>query len=107
VAENMKNILLVMQSGGYLAPPSEKPDQAELWNETWKRLNRFLPNLYKELYPDEAEVPVGSVPAKAKVPESAEKTGDSSDVVVKEAPGGEESDGEGDVKTEVGTFVRS
>lgn len=51
----MKNILLVMQSGGYLSPPEEKPEQAELWNETWKKLNRFLPNLYKELYPEVLE----------------------------------------------------
>lgn len=57
----MKNILLVMQSGGYLAPPSENPEQAELWNETWKRLNRFLPNLYKELYPEEEKGKVGDV----------------------------------------------
>jgi len=57
VNENMKNILLVMQSGGYLAPPEEKPEQKELWEETWKRLNRFLPGLYRELYPEEVEKP--------------------------------------------------
>ncbi|KAE9962249.1 hypothetical protein BLS_000590 [Venturia inaequalis] len=67
VAENMKNILLVMQSGGYLAPPEEKPEQAELWNETWKKLNRFLPHLYKELYPDVKEVDRGGEAKKAEV----------------------------------------
>lgn len=82
----MKNILLVMQSGGYLAPPEEKPDQAELWNETWKRLDRFLPNLHKELYPDEQPV-------------------QKANEIVEKGEGSE--DGEGDVKTSVGTFVKS
>ncbi|OQE02896.1 hypothetical protein PENVUL_c037G00574 [Penicillium vulpinum] len=51
VAENMKNILLVMANGGYLVLPEEKPQQAELWDETWKRLEAFLPHLFKELFP--------------------------------------------------------
>ncbi|KAF2188369.1 Sec7-domain-containing protein [Zopfia rhizophila CBS 207.26] len=54
VEENLKNILLVMANGGYLAPPDEKPEQEELWNETWKRINRFLPNFFAELFPEEA-----------------------------------------------------
>jgi brefeldin A-resistance guanine nucleotide exchange factor 1 len=53
VSENLKNMLLVMSNGGYLAPPDEKPEQEELWNETWKRVNRFLPNFFAELFPDE------------------------------------------------------
>jgi brefeldin A-resistance guanine nucleotide exchange factor 1 len=44
-----------MSSGGYLVPPSEKPGQAELWNETWKRLDRFLPALFTELFPEQKE----------------------------------------------------
>jgi brefeldin A-resistance guanine nucleotide exchange factor 1 len=104
----MKNILLVMQSGGYLAPPSEKPEQAELWNETWKRLNRFLPNLYKELYPNEAvPLPVRS----ASVKKEKKEEGSSSGGIVEEGKEKEEEesdgDGDGDVKTSVGTFVRS
>ena len=105
----MKNILLVMQSGGYLAPPSEKPEQAELWNETWKRLNRFLPNLYKELYPEEAvALPVRSASVKKGKDEEKEAGSSSGEAVEKgKEKEGEESDGDGDVKTSVGTFVRS
>ncbi len=46
-----------MSSSGYLVPPDQDPEQAELWNETWKRLNRFLPNLFEELFPEEAKKP--------------------------------------------------
>jgi brefeldin A-resistance guanine nucleotide exchange factor 1 len=38
-----------MSSSGYLAPPSKDPSQENLWVETWKRLDRFLPDLRKEL----------------------------------------------------------
>jgi golgi-specific brefeldin A-resistance guanine nucleotide exchange factor 1 len=112
----MKNILLVMQSGGYLAPPTEKPEQAELWNETWKRLNRFLPNLYKELYPDEpVSLPTrsASVKGKGKDKEDDKKEGGSGsgEIVEKgkerEGESSEDGEGEGDVKTSVGTFVKS
>jgi brefeldin A-resistance guanine nucleotide exchange factor 1 len=52
VSENLKNMLLVMSNGGFLAPPDEKPEQEELWKETWKRINRFLPGLFGELFPE-------------------------------------------------------
>lgn len=62
VPESLKNILLVMSSGGYLVPPSEKPDeqteqQKQLWIETWTRLERFLPGLMPEIFPGEANKP--------------------------------------------------
>lgn len=38
-----------MSSSGYLVPPSRDPEKAELWNETWKRIDRFLPELRGEL----------------------------------------------------------
>jgi brefeldin A-resistance guanine nucleotide exchange factor 1 len=38
-----------MSSSGYLVPPSEDASQEKLWVETWKRLDRFLPDLRKEL----------------------------------------------------------
>ena len=50
-------MLLVLSNGGYLAPPDENPEQEELWNETWKRVNRFLPNFFAELFPEEAGKP--------------------------------------------------
>ena|ERR1700761_170221 len=66
VAENMKNILLVMSSGGYLVPPNEKPEQEKLWNETWNRLDRFLPSLFAELFPEEVKKPRRSGSTKEK-----------------------------------------
>ena len=41
-----------MSTSGYLAPPDQKPEQADLWNQTWRHLDRFLPNLRKELFPE-------------------------------------------------------
>jgi len=49
VPESLKNIILVMSSSGYLVPPSQQPSQEKLWVETWKRLDRFLPDLRNEL----------------------------------------------------------
>lgn len=50
-----------MSSNGYLVPPSQNPAREELWNETWKRIDRFLPNLRADLALDE---PVKEEPAK-------------------------------------------
>ncbi|KAI0154872.1 Sec7-domain-containing protein [Xylariaceae sp. FL1272] len=55
VPENLKNVLLFMASSGYLVPPSKNPEQELLWNETWKRIDRFLPELRKELAFEEEE----------------------------------------------------
>ncbi|MCJ1385348.1 GDP/GTP exchange factor for ARF [Xylographa soralifera] len=57
VPESLKNILLVMANGGYLAPPSENPQHARLWEETWKRLERFLPGMFQEIFPDPPQPP--------------------------------------------------
>ena len=46
-----------MSNGGYLAPPDQNPEQKELWTETWTRLDRFLPNFFAELFPEEAKKP--------------------------------------------------
>lgn len=53
--ENLKNVLLFMASSGYLVPPSKDPSQENLWVETWKRIDRFLPDLRKDLSLDEEE----------------------------------------------------
>jgi len=42
-------MMLVMAKDGYLVPPSEDPSKEKLWVETWKRLDRFLPDIRKEL----------------------------------------------------------
>lgn len=57
VGENLKNMLLVLSNGGYLVPPDEDPAKEQLWIETWKRINRFQPNLFAELFPDEVGKP--------------------------------------------------
>jgi golgi-specific brefeldin A-resistance guanine nucleotide exchange factor 1 len=45
-----------MSSSGYLIPPEEdSPEKNELWNETWKRLDRFLPGLKQELFPEQVQ----------------------------------------------------
>jgi golgi-specific brefeldin A-resistance guanine nucleotide exchange factor 1 len=49
VPENLKNVLLFMSSSGYLVPPKKDPSQEKLWAETWKRIDRFLPDLRNEL----------------------------------------------------------
>lgn len=38
-----------MSSSGYLVPPSQDPSKEKLWTETWKRIDRFLPDLKSEL----------------------------------------------------------
>lgn len=63
VPENLKNVLLFMASSGYLVPPSENPAREKLWTETWKRIERFLPDLRDEL---KSELPLEE-PAKAAV----------------------------------------
>lgn len=55
IPESLKNILLVMSSDGYLVPPEQNEQHAELWCETWRRLDRFLPGLFGELFPEEAK----------------------------------------------------
>ncbi len=46
-----------MSSSGYLVAPSSETDEAQekLWTETWKRIDRFLPDLKKELDLDPKE----------------------------------------------------
>ncbi|KAK7510917.1 uncharacterized protein IWZ02DRAFT_192309 [Phyllosticta citriasiana] len=83
VPESLKNILLVMSSGGYLVPPDQQPATAQLWNETWSKLDRFLPNLLPELFPDEAAKPRDVSRRSSAKPPGAEQG--------KEKDGGEES----------------
>lgn len=53
--ENLKNVVLFMSSSNYLVPPASDPSKEELWTETWKRIDRFLPELKGELALDEWE----------------------------------------------------
>lgn len=77
-----------MQSSGYLVPPSVDPSQENLWVETWKRIDRFLPELKNELAPEEPQVEKAeeAVNEKGAVEQSAEQT--------PEQPGAEKEEAE-------------
>ena len=62
VPESLKNIILVMASGGFLVPPDQDSRYERLWVETWNRLDRFLPSLYTEIYPDRGRTAPASKP---------------------------------------------
>lgn len=46
-----------MADGGYLVTPSENEKPSEIWEETWKRVDRFLPNLFSEVFPESKAPP--------------------------------------------------
>lgn len=52
IPESIKNITLVMADQGHLVPPSQNPSKEIVWTETKKRLDRFLPDLFKEIFPE-------------------------------------------------------
>ena len=63
-----------MSSNGYLVPPSQDPTKEMLWSESWKRIDRFLPDLRKDLALEEQERPQGKVSAEP--PTAVPKTDD-------------------------------
>ncbi|KAI1336047.1 Sec7-domain-containing protein [Xylariaceae sp. FL0016] len=95
VPENLKNVLLFMSSSGYLVPPKKNPDQEKLWIETWKRIDRFLPELRGELALEESgegqEDAASEIPEKESPP-AEPKTGKSDEEAEAVAPS-EEKDG--------------
>jgi brefeldin A-resistance guanine nucleotide exchange factor 1 len=102
VNENLKNMLLVLSSGGYLAPPDENPQREELWNETWKRINRFQPTLFADLFPEEAGKPArprasrDERAGKESVASAAAVDGREMDVAVRGGRGGEDKEDDGE-----------
>ena len=60
VPESLKNILLVMADGGFLIPPKPNEKPSELWIETCRKVDRFLPGLIADLFPQAAVVPMQS-----------------------------------------------
>ncbi|KAJ5945829.1 hypothetical protein N7454_002668 [Penicillium verhagenii] len=88
IPESLKNILLVMADGGYLVPPSQDPRKEEMWLETRKRLGRFLPDLFAEIFPDagkeaEKSQPGSGVASPAK--QSLDLTNESEKAAIPEA----------------------
>lgn len=55
VRENLKNVVLFMASSGYLVSPKQEPSKEKLWAETWKRIDRFLPDLRSDLALEETD----------------------------------------------------
>ncbi|KAL7785255.1 hypothetical protein V8C37DRAFT_394436 [Trichoderma ceciliae] len=49
VRENLKNVVLFMATSGYLVSPDKDPSRKKLWDETWERVNRFLPDLRNDI----------------------------------------------------------
>ncbi|KAE8146240.1 hypothetical protein BDV25DRAFT_54439 [Aspergillus avenaceus] len=72
IPESLKNILLVMADGGYLVTPSQDASKEQIWTETKKRLERFLPDLFKEIFPDMP--PAQSIPVPATPDPSNDET---------------------------------
>ena len=60
-----------MSSNGYLVPPSKDPSREELWSETWKRIDRFLPSLRADLALEEEPVAEQAPPPSAGLPPAA------------------------------------
>lgn len=83
IPESIKNILLVMADSGHLTPPpTSDADKQKIWTETKKRLDRFLPNLFGELFPVSAsqkDVPTSPATSARGNGDNAEKVIDSSD----------------------------
>lgn len=71
IPESLKNILLLMANGGYLVAPSQDQSKEEIWTQTQKRLERFLPDLFREIFPDASKQP-----APVAAPSSASPTND-------------------------------
>jgi golgi-specific brefeldin A-resistance guanine nucleotide exchange factor 1 len=59
VRENLKNVTLFMSSSGYLVSPATDPSKEKLWMETWKRIDRFLPDLRSDLALDKPKAVEG------------------------------------------------
>ncbi|PKY03615.1 guanine nucleotide exchange factor [Aspergillus campestris IBT 28561] len=71
IPESLKNVLLVMADGGYLVPPSQDPSKEQMWTETKKRLERFLPDLFQEIFaqaPKDLPLPASRIPSPAPSP---------------------------------------
>jgi brefeldin A-resistance guanine nucleotide exchange factor 1 len=75
VRENLKNVLLFMASSEHLVPPSKDPSKETFWNETWKRIDRFVPDLRNDLALEEpaSEKQAEKAEEPAAVPQTQEK----------------------------------
>lgn len=58
VRENLKNVVLFMSSSGFLVPSAQNPSKQSLWDETWRRVDRFLPELRSDLASEGLDQPL-------------------------------------------------
>lgn len=72
VRENLKNVILFMVSSNILVPPSEDPSKEKLWDATWSRVDRFLPDLRSDILPP-SEGSSSPAPEKASESKAEEK----------------------------------
>jgi golgi-specific brefeldin A-resistance guanine nucleotide exchange factor 1 len=79
VRENLKNVLLFMSSSGYLVSPHKDPSKEKLWSETWKRIDRFLPELRGELALDEPPSKENAIDQAVGAPAQSQDTGEKMD----------------------------
>ena len=63
-----------MADAGILVSPDENPEHAKLWNETWKRLDHFLPGMFKEVFPEPRQKNEKSAQAAATVQEPVQQS---------------------------------
>ncbi|KAM0532126.1 hypothetical protein ACHAPP_007310 [Verticillium nonalfalfae] len=77
VRENLKNVILFMSSSGFLVAPSQDASKETLWSETWNRIDRFVPDLKRDLALDEPRADGGDEEA-AVAASTAEQNSDNS-----------------------------
>lgn len=88
----MKNVILFMASSGYLVSPRKDSSKEELWVETWKRVDRFLPDLRSDLALEEPQEESQA----DEVKKSSEQAVDSTPTEAAEEVGGDKSMKEGE-----------
>lgn len=78
VPEGLKNIILVMAGSEVLTPPQPGERPSQLWIETCKRVDRFVPDLMEDIFPEtkpqpEAQDGVDAKQEDTKVPTTGEQ----------------------------------
>ena len=104
VPESLKNILLVMADSGVLLTPQPGDQSSELFAETRKRVDRFLPHLINEIFPQaiepqkEALDPAPDADASSTAP-SISQGGHHGDVGSKAPPASDEGSEEAEIES--------
>lgn len=71
-------MILVMADGGFLEPPAEGEKPSHIWEMTWKRVDRILPNLFRDIFP-ETKAAEGMSSENSIVPKKAGEVAESPD----------------------------